>query len=93
VRTLCILVYMTTLNVRIEEKLKKSARKTLERQGFDLSTAVKIFLNQVVIEKGLPFLPTHDPKKIQKHWDLQVKEALEKGVFYDSAKDALRDLG
>jgi DNA-damage-inducible protein J len=83
---------MTTLNVRIHKDLKEDARKTLEKQGFDLSTAVKIFLHQVVIEKGLPFLPTHDPKKIQHRWDEQVKKAIEKGTLYNSAEDTLKDL-
>lgn len=88
---MCILIYMTTLNVRIHKELKEDARKTLEKQGFDLSAAVKIFLHQVVIEKGLPFLPTHDPKKIQNRWNEQVKKAIEKGVLYNTAEDALRD--
>jgi len=35
---------MTTLNIRIEEKIKVKANKTLSSLGLDMSTAVKIFL-------------------------------------------------
>ena len=44
----------TTLSIRIDEKTKREARKTLEALGLDLSSAVNMFLNQVVIQQGVP---------------------------------------
>jgi addiction module RelB/DinJ family antitoxin len=67
---------MTTLSIRIEEKTKKDAAKTLHALGIDLSSAVKMFLNQVVIDKGLPFTPSRTPRQIREGWDEQVREAL-----------------
>ena len=49
---------MATINVRIDDKIKKAASKALAEIGLDLSSAIKIFLYQVIIEKGLPFTPT-----------------------------------
>lgn len=49
---------MTTLNIRIEEKLKNNAVEVLGRMGLDLSSAIKMFLNQVVVKKSIPFVPT-----------------------------------
>ena len=46
---------MTTLSIRIEEKTKREARKTLKALGLDLSSAVNMFLNQVAVEQGIPF--------------------------------------
>lgn len=46
----------TTLQVRIDSKTKKSATKILESLGLDLSSGIKIFLNQVLRSKGVPFL-------------------------------------
>lgn len=46
---------MDTIQIRIDEKTKKSAKKILENMGLDMSGAIKIFLKQVVIKKGLPF--------------------------------------
>lgn len=77
---------MTTINVRIEEKTKVQAAKTLAKLGLDMSSAVKIFLTQVVHEDGLPFIPTINPTAIRDRWDAQIKEAVrEQG--YSTAKD------
>ncbi len=83
---------MTTLNVRIEEKTKKAASKTLARLGLDMSSAVKIFLTQVVKEDGLPFTPTNNTKAIRARWDKEVADALKNGKSYNSAKEAFADL-
>ena len=46
---------MDTIQIRIDEKTKHDARNILEKLGLDLSTAIKIFLKQVKVRKGLPF--------------------------------------
>jgi DNA-damage-inducible protein J len=83
---------MTTLSIRIEEKVKKEASKTLEALGLDLSSAVKIFLNQVVIEQGIPFKISRTPQEIRKEWDKEVEEALKSGKRYSSAKEMFIDI-
>ena len=82
----------TNVTIRIDEKLKKDAKKTLEKQGLDMSTAIKMFFSQVVIEKGLPFLPTHNTELLKQRWDAQVKDALKNGKSYNSGKEVLADL-
>lgn len=81
----------TTVNVRLEKKIKTEASKTLSRLGLDMSTAVKMFLYQVVTEQGIPFAPTKNPATIRARWDAQVADAL-KRPGYKTAKDALRGL-
>lgn len=49
---------MKTINIRIDEELKNKASSILSRMGLDLSSAIKMFLNQVVVKKGVPFSPT-----------------------------------
>ena len=49
---------MTTLNIRIDEKLKNDATFVLGHMGLDLSSAIKMFLNQVVVKRGIPFNPS-----------------------------------
>ena len=85
-------MFMTTLNVRIEEKTKKAASKTLARLGLDMSSAVKIFLTQVVKEDGLPFTPTNNTKVIRARWDKEVADALKNGKSYASAQEMHADL-
>lgn len=83
---------MSIINVRIEEKLKKQASKTLSEVGLDLSSAIKVFLNQVVHDKGLPFRPSRTPLQIRKEWDDDVKNALETGISYSTIKKAHKDI-
>ena len=77
---------MTTINIRIEEKTKARAAKTFAKLGLDMSSAVKIFLSQVVHENGLPFIPTINPAALRDRWDAQVKEAY-KQQGYSTAKE------
>lgn len=83
---------MTTLNIRIEENVKNKANKTLSSLGLDMSTAVKIFLNQVITENGLPFTPTNNTAVIKARWDKEVADTLKNGKRYTSAKTLLSDI-
>jgi len=46
---------MATIQLRIDESTKKAVKKTLDKIGLDLSSAIKIYLMQIVIKKGIPF--------------------------------------
>jgi DNA-damage-inducible protein J len=81
----------TTVNVRLDRKIKTEATKTLSGLGLDMSTAVKMFLYQVVSEQGIPFVPTRNPAAIRARWDAQVEEAL-KGPKYKTASELHRAL-
>ncbi|MDP3990213.1 MAG: type II toxin-antitoxin system RelB/DinJ family antitoxin [archaeon] len=80
---------MTTLNIRIDEKVKKEARRTLASLGMDTSTAVKIFLNQVIVDQGFPFVPKRSSKEIRLGWDAEIEEA-RKEKSYKTARQAVR---
>lgn len=82
---------MTTINVRIEKNIKNKAARTLSHLGLDMSTAIKMFLNQVVIDKGIPFTPSAKRKAIRAKWDKEIEEAL-KGKGYSSAKEMFKDI-
>ncbi len=47
---------MSNIQIRIDEKEKKSAKKIFEKLGLDMSSAIKLFLRQTTLRKGLPFL-------------------------------------
>jgi addiction module RelB/DinJ family antitoxin len=83
---------MTTLNIRIEENIKAKANKTLSSLGIDMSTAVKMFLNQVITENGLPFTPTKNIATLRDRWDKQTAYAIKFGKSYKTGKDVLADL-
>ncbi len=43
------------LNVRVDETLKKNAEELLNDLGMNMSTAVNVFLRQLVRVHGIPF--------------------------------------
>ena len=47
-----------TLNLRVNPNLKHDAESVLGRLGIPMSTAVDMFLNQVVLVGGIPFSVT-----------------------------------
>lgn len=55
-----------TANVftRVDPELKEQAEKILNRLGISMSTAMGVYLQQIVLQKGLPFeikLPQSQP--------------------------------
>ncbi len=44
-----------TTSIRIDSNTKQAATELLNELGLDLSSAVNIFLKQVVLQGGLPF--------------------------------------
>ena len=47
-----------TLNLRVNPTLKQNAEYVLGRLGVPMSTAVDMFLNQIVLTGGIPFAIT-----------------------------------
>ncbi len=46
---------MTTINIRTDEKQKLAATAILNHMGLDMSSAIKLFLQQVIITNSIPF--------------------------------------
>ncbi len=47
--------YMATIQIRIDKKTKRSAKRVLSKLGLDMSTAIKAYLKQISASKGIPF--------------------------------------
>ncbi|MDB5264606.1 MAG: hypothetical protein JWN64_177 [Parcubacteria group bacterium] len=85
----------TTIQLRIDEKMKKAAQSVFEKMGLDLSSGVKLYLAQVIQEQGLPFTPrtinsltpAYEARLLS-----EAKSAKKKGTSYRSAKAALQDI-
>ena len=46
---------MTTINIRTESEVKAKAQDVFSRLGMDLSTAINLFLRQVIYKQGVSF--------------------------------------
>jgi len=45
----------TNINIRTDSELKSRAQTVLADLGLDMSTAINVFLNQVVYTQAIPF--------------------------------------
>lgn len=81
----------TVINIRTNKEIRNKAQKVFSSMGISTSAGVNMFLHQVVAEKGLPFTPTTDTKKIRERWDRQVTQ-VERSKKYGNAIDVLRGL-
>ena len=72
-----------TLNLRVNPTLKQDAESVLERSGIPMSTAVDMFLNQIVLVGGIPFAITlpNAPESIDatKMSEDQIHAKIQKG--------------
>ncbi len=81
--------------IRINKDVKMKANKLFSGLGLDMSSAVNIFLNQCIINKGLPFVIT---TKKNDNLDRIINEAYEvhnskdiKG--FHNVDDLFKDMG
>ena len=49
------------IQVRVDQRLRDDALRVCTGLGMDLTTAIRIFLNQLVVDNGFPFQPKLDP--------------------------------
>jgi DNA-damage-inducible protein J len=72
---------------RIDPAVKAEAQVILEKMGLSMSDAMRLFLHQVILEKGLPF-DVKIPKKETLH---ALEDSFENKVFETSIEDLKKD--
>lgn len=84
----------TAIQIRVDEKTKREAQKTLEALGLDMSSAVNMFLRNVVNSQSIPLdLRTENGFTLAQEQALiaETKKA-KKGEGYDTLDDLFSDL-
>ena len=82
-----------TIQIRIDEKTKRKARKTLEEMGLALSSGIKLFLHHVAITQSVPLtLFTENGFTLSKEQEIlrNVREAEQTGKR-DAKVDQMMD--
>ena len=54
----------TTINVRIDEDVKREAEFLLNKLGMNISTAVNMLFRQMIMDEALPFQPKIRRKRL-----------------------------
>ncbi|MCI8285339.1 MAG: type II toxin-antitoxin system RelB/DinJ family antitoxin [Firmicutes bacterium] len=81
---------MATLQIRVDDTLKKEADILFSSLGLDTSTAVRIFLNAAIEHSGIPFSVKHMeiPASLQEAvYDSRYRKNLSEP--FDNAEDAV----
>lgn len=76
-----------TIRSRVEPELKEEATRILESCGLDLSTAIRLFLNNVVVAKGLPFDISPNPTTVA-----AMEEARKLSAHFSSSDEFFDEL-
>lgn len=67
-----------TLNLRVDDSVKSAADDILKRLGIPMSTAIDMFLNQIILTGGIPFDVSLPDSCSQHSLDVVLQEE-----FYD----------
>ena len=85
----------STIQLRIDKITKQKAQKTLAEIGLDFSSAIKLFLNSVIITESIPFeIRTKNGFTLKREKEIlkETKQALKKNKRFSSVKDLMKDL-
>ena len=85
----------TTLQVRMNPKLKKDVQKILEAIGLDMSAAINVYFQQITVTRGIPFplmTARHLTTKQEKELDRLEAEARRSKKIYSSTKEMFDDI-
>jgi len=73
----------SSIYTRVEPEIKEQAEQILATLGIPVSSAINLFLHQVVIHKGIPFdvkIPTKRPLFLDELTPEQLDAELQKGL-------------
>ena len=82
-----------TLHIRIEPSVKQRAEKTLNELGLSITDAINVFLNQVILNDGIPFeirKPRFNKETIEAIEDVKKGKNLSK--TFDTVDEMFKEL-
>ena len=82
-----------TLHIRVEPSVKQKAEETLNDLGLSITDAINVFLNQVILNDGIPFeirKPKYNKETIQVIADTKKGKNLSK--TFDSVDEMFEEL-
>lgn len=84
-----------TIQIRVDAKTKAEARQTLEELGLDMSSAVKLFLRNVINTQSIPLnLVTANGYTVVQEQEMirETEEAKRASKSFSSVDELMKDL-
>ncbi len=83
----------TSMTIRTNKEIKQQAQKIFSDLGIDMSTAVNVFLRQVIRYRGFPFeLTLEIPNEITRKAMLDAENGIDIHGPFDSVEALMEDL-
>ncbi|MCR5767210.1 MAG: type II toxin-antitoxin system RelB/DinJ family antitoxin [Lachnospiraceae bacterium] len=81
----------STITVRVDDNVKSEANSILKAVGLDMSTAINVYLKQVIRSNGIPFVISAD---IPNEVTIKAIKAAEAGdmASFSSIDELMKDL-
>ena len=86
---------MATINIRVDEELKRKSEDVLEELGLSMTAAMTIFLRAVVRTNSIPFyleIPNRETLEAFKEVD-EISSGKVKKKKYSNSNELRKDLG
>lgn len=88
-KDICVTIYLkrciymektATLNLRVNPAVKNQAEEVLTRLGIPMSTAIDIYLNQIILTGGIPFEVSLPKIPVEVNMDLMTNEEISSNI-------------
>ena len=82
-------IQTTTVNIRVDETVKRNVEELFSSMGMNISTAVNMFFKQCLMEEALPFQP-----RVKRVTSLKqaLREAQEQSVINGTSELSLDEI-
>lgn len=70
----------SSVQVRLDEDLKKDAERIFENLGVDAPTAIRMFFKKVVATRSIPFALEESPYTFSKQEETEILQAAEESL-------------
>ena len=86
----------SNMNIRMDKEVKEQAQRVFAQLGMDMTTAVNVFLRQVIRSNGFPFalrLDTPNEETLEAIREVQeMKDDPSIGTSYTDVDEMMREL-
>lgn len=87
---------MTTVQARIDAKVKKDTKRILDKLGLDFSSAINLYFRQITQKKGIPFRVltengfTEEEEREMLREVEDIRTGKKQALTFDSVEDMIR---
>lgn len=83
----------STITIRIDSETKKQAKKVLDNLGLDLSSAINIYLKQIVKKEAIPFTIDNSRVGVKDDASFEQRDEEKDDELFEAIRQELNGVG